>query len=325
MNQILLTDIDNNKKKDNKRKSTTNSNDLKKIIVFFGLIILIFGIAIGGIYGYKIYKNNKKDENVVSEPQLSLEETDEYVKIIAKSEIGIDKIIYSWNDEEEKVEELNGVTSQEETMSIPEGDNKLKVKIIDINGQEIETVKEFSRHTESGSDKITINVSVIENEGKLRIVATSSESPIKYISYKWNDEEEIKVEAQNEEDTNLETTTDIKRGLNTILITAEDNNGNLNNVSRDFEGRLKPVIEVYKEGNRIYMKVSHDKGLKEIQYTINGKNLAYNEEYSGYNPEETDVEFSFELQEGENTVIIKAISNEETEADFIGTKNYTEQ
>ena len=60
MNQILLTDNDNIKRKNDKRKSTSNSNDLKKIIVFFAIVIIVFGIAIGGIYGYKIYKNNKK-------------------------------------------------------------------------------------------------------------------------------------------------------------------------------------------------------------------------------------------------------------------------
>ena len=325
MNQILLTDNDNIKRKNDKRKSTSNSNDLKKIIVFFAIVIIVFGIAIGGIYGYRIYKNNKKENVIISAPQLSLEETDESIKIIAKSEIGIDKIIYSWNEDEEVVKEVNGRTSHEEKMDIPEGNNELKIKIIDINGQETEKTKEFTRQQEIDNDKITINVSVIENEGKLRIVATSLEAPIKYISYKWNEEDEIKVEAQNEEDTSLETTIDIKRGLNTVIITAEDVNGNSNNVSKNFNGKLKPEIEVYTEGNKLYMKVSHDKGFEKVEFTVNGIKYTYDENTSVYDPEKTSLEYYFDLVEGENTLIIKATSTEGTETEYSGRCNYTAQ
>ena len=125
MNQILLTNNDNNNKKNNdKNYNKNNSNDIKKIITFFAVVILVFGIAIGGVYGYKIYKNNNK-EKTIGEPELSLESTDEEVTIIAKAEGGISKIIYQWNDGEENIKELGGRTKQEEKIGIPIGNNKL--------------------------------------------------------------------------------------------------------------------------------------------------------------------------------------------------------
>ena len=122
MNQILLTDNYKNSNK-NKRSNMNSSNDTKKIILFFSIVILIFGIAIIGVYGYKIYNNSNKKEMVIAKPQLSLEETEESVTIIANADAGISRIIYTWNDEEPTEVDMNGRTSHEEQMEIPVGEN----------------------------------------------------------------------------------------------------------------------------------------------------------------------------------------------------------
>lgn len=318
MNQILLTDNDNNRKKSNRN----NSSDIKKIITFFGVVILIFGIAMGGTKGYEIYKNRTNKEKPIGKPQLSLEETDKDVTIIAKAESGISKIIYSWNDEEENIRELNGRTSQEENMQIPDGNNTLKVKIIDKMGQEIETTKDFYR-TEENSEKIEINTSVTEG-GELKIVVTS-ELPIKYMSYKWNDNEEIKTEVQEENKKNMETTISIIRGKNTLNIKVEDIEGNINSLDKKFEGRLKPEFNVYKDGDRLYIIITHDKGFKKIDFKVNGIDRTYDENISGYDGEKQEQEFYFTLQEGRNEVEVKAVSNEDTEAEYKGQCDYTAQ
>lgn len=324
MNQILLTNNDNNNKKNNdKNYNKNNSNDIKKIITFFAVVILVFGIAIGGVYGYKIYKNNNK-EKTIGEPELSLESTDEEVTIIAKAEGGISKIIYQWNDGEENIKELGGRTKQEEKIGIPIGNNILKVKVIDQLGQERETTESFTKAGQENSDKIKISLDVIkegEEKGKLKILVTS-ELPIKYMTYRWNEEEETKIETEEgEEKTSLETNIEVKRGKNSIIVFAEDMEGNNNSVENKYDGRLKPEFEVYREDNRLYMKITHDKGFKKIDFIINGQELTYDETKADYNSEKQIVEYYFNLQEGENSVEITAYSNEDTNDTYEGRCN----
>ena len=327
MNQILLTDDSNNNKKrnnnnrynNNRNVNKSNSNDIKKIIIFFAVVIIVFGIAIGGVYGYKIYKNNKEQETTNKRLVLELEEVENEVRIVAESEAGIDRIIYTWNGEDTTETPGNGGQNYEKLVQIPEGESTLNVKLIDVNGQETEKNLNFSR-PQLNSDKIVIDTSV-ENNGKLKIVATS-ELPIEYLSYKWNEDEEIIIEPQNQGDTSIETTTDILRGQNTITITAVDTEGNTNSVQKPFDGQLNPEIEVYTEGNRLYMKISHDMGFEKVEFNVNGTQYYYDENFSGYDAQKQEIEYYFDLIEGENTVIIRAISNEGTENTYAGKCNY---
>ena len=275
------------------------------------------------IYGYKIFRNSNKEETI-GEPSISLENTNEEVTIIAKAEAGISKIIYQWNDEEENVKELGGRTKQEEKIDIPVGNNTLKVKIIDQLGQERETTESFTRAGQENSDKIKISLDVIkegEEKGKLKILVTS-ELPIKYITYRWNEEEETKIETEEgEENTSLETNIEVKRGKNSIIVFAEDMEGNNNSVENKYDGRLKPEFEVYREDNRLYMKITHDKGFKKIEFNINGLELTYDETKADYDSEKQTVEYYLNLQEGENYVKITAYSNEDTNDTYEGRCN----
>ena len=137
------------------------------------------------------------------------------------------------------------------------------------------------------------------------------------------DEEEIKVEAQNKGDVSIEATTDILRGQNTITITAVDTEGNKNSIQKNFDGRLKPEFDVHIEGNRLYMKISHDMGFEKVEFSVNGAEYVYDENFVEYDAQKQEIEYYFDLVEGENTVIIKAVSNEETEDTYAGKCNYT--
>lgn len=317
MNQILLTDNYKNSNK-NKRSNMNSSNDTKKIILFFSIVILIFGIAIIGVYGYKIYNNSNKKEMVIAKPQLSLEETEESVTIIANADAGISRIIYTWNDEEPTEVDMNGRTSHEEQMEIPVGENTLKVKVIDANGEEIESTKQFSKVY----DEKPIIATEIGEDAKLTITATD-ETAIKYIKYKWNDEEPTTVEAQTETDTVIEVKIDVKRGKNTLTVTAVDLNNNEETLSKTFNGVNKPIIEVTKQGDEVYMKISHDMGFERVDFSINGQIYTYNEDYSGYDASTKELEYRIKLKQGENIVIITAVSTEGTEETYKGKCSYT--
>jgi len=324
MNQILLTNNNKNKKKkNNKNISRNNSNDIKKIIVFFSIVILVFGIAIGGVYGYKLLRKNQ-EETTISKPEISLQELEqeegqiEEVTIIAKSKIGISKIIYTWNDEQEQVKELNGRTSHEEKIEIPYGESILKVTVIDQNGEEIETTKEFIRQAQ----KPTIELDKTIGNGKVKIIATDETSKMKYITYKWNEEEEIKIEAQAEEDTVIETIIDVKRGKNKLTINAVNMNDVEETIEETLNGVNNPEIKVTKRDNKLYMKITHDMGFEKIEFYVNGTIYTYDKNFSGYDAAKQEIEYYFNLKEGENIVIIKAISTEKTEAIYKGKSNY---
>lgn len=339
MNQILLTEEPNNKKEKIKKTRGTANNaiDIKKIIVFFSIVIIVFGIALVGFYGYRTY--NKKTKGGSQNPsiqeqinplQLSLEKTDltqegdeedkqvQEATIIASSGYGIDKIIYSWNDEEEIVKKYNGNKDVREELSVPAGENSLYVKVTDLNGEEKETTTDFS----------IINIElqpVIETSivnGQLKIVATS-QIPLKNIKYFWENDDEIIVEPESDEEISIETTIDVKRETNKITIIATDYNGNNQVVNRTFIGKEKPEITVTKKGDKIHMIVTHYKGIKSIVFEINGKTYVYDENSSAYDESKTEIEYYFNLEEGENKIYITATSLEDTVETSRKRCNYT--
>lgn len=321
MNQILLTNNQDIKKRRSGNYNKNNSGDMKKIIIFFAIAILIFAIAIIGIYAFKISKTDDEEETT-EKPELSLEQTENQVKIIAKADAGINKIIYKWNEEEEQEVKMNGRTKHEEALDIPEGRNTLYVTVIDENDDEIEKSKEF--YIEE-TEKIIIELDETIGNGKVKITATDENDTIKYITYKWNEEEEVTIEAEEENQTVLETTIDVRRGKNTLTVTAVNGLAESETVEKIFNGVNNPIIEVTKDENMLYMRITHDLGLKEIKFTINGQDYIYDENFSGYNDETKEISYKYNLREGENTVIIDAVSTEGTKASYRGKCNYSAQ
>ena len=319
MNQILLTENYKNTNK-NSKNNGNNNYDIKKIILFFAIAILILGIAIISVYGYKIFTNKNKEDESAQKPQVSLvEESESDVIIIkAEAEAGISKIVYTWNDEEPNEIDMNGRTSHEEQLEIPNGENKLNVKIIDNNGDEIESTKEFTKISTQGP---TIEAEVVEYD-KLKITATD-ETAMKYIKYRWNDEEDTIVKAESVNETFIETITELRDGTNRITITAVDSDGNEEVFTNPYMLLRRPSIDVSQQDGELYMKIFHEKGFEKVEFSVNGKIYKYDENYSGYDETTKELEYKFSLQEGENTVIILAVSNEGTERTYKGKCQYT--
>lgn len=330
MNQILLTDNDKYKKNDNQKNkynnynksNTRNSADMKKIMLFFGVAILIFGVALIGVYGFKSLKKDKPTPIVDSKPQITIEkiEGSEEIKIIAKSEIGINKIIYTWNDGEQEELEMGGRTSHEQAMQLPTGENTLYIKVIDNNGKESETRETFTNITDKEKPKIEIDDKI--GNGKIKITATD-ETEMQYITYRWNNDADTKVEVTNEGDTLIEETIDAIRGQNILTITAVDKANNSSTEEKTCIVVNKPEIEIWTEGELLYMKMSHDKGFKKIEFALNGQIYTYDSNFSGYDPDKKVIEYTFKLMQGENTVVIVAISNEDSQDTYKGKTTYT--
>lgn len=315
MNQILLTNNYNNSNKKNK----DNSSNIRNIIIFSSVAIIIFALVMIGVYVYKISKNNNKEQEITM-PELTLEETDSQVTIIAKSSVGISKIIYVWNNEEPVEMNMNGVVDYQEQMDIPEGDSTLNVKVIDLNNQEIESNHSFTKEI---TNKPTIET-VIGEDARLKITATATEgTAMAYLTYKWNDEEETTVNAANETDAVIEATIDVKRGENILTVTAVNTEGKSEKIEKKFNGVNNPIIEVTKSGSKLNMKISHDMGFEKIEFYLNGQIYTYDENYAGYDSTKKELEYILDLQEGENIIIIVATSTEGTQATYQGKCEYT--
>lgn len=315
MNQILSTE----EPKKTKQKQTNNSGDLKKIIKIFGITILIFGAALIGVYSYKIFNNNNK----ITKPEIILGEIEENAKIIAKAEAGISRIIYYWDNNDQVEKSLNGTTEYEEIVSIPNGENTLTVKIIDKNGQTIEANNTYIGIKDTEKPKIEV-----ASEDKTKIIVTD-ETELAYVTYKWegeDDENLVKVEAEPEEGETVAKKIEIdviaKEGTNILEITAVDTAGNIETLRKTYKGVKDPEIEVYREGEKLYLRITHELGFKKVEFSVNGKNVVYDQNLSIYDATKQELFYYFDLIEGKNEVIITATSNEDTTKTYAGQCQY---
>ena len=60
----------------------------------------------------------------------------------------------------------------------------------------------------------------------------------------------------------------------------------------------------------VNISVTHDMGFKKIEFIINNDVYVYDENFSKYDKNKTEVEFDFPLKEGENKVQVNAYSLE---------------
>lgn len=317
MNQILSTEDPNKKNKTKK----TNSADFNKIIKVFCIAIFIFGAILIGIYAYKLL--NKKKTSKIAKPEITLEEFDDNAKIVAKAEAGINKVIYYWNSEEQTEKPLNGSSEYNEAIEIPNGENTLTVKVIDQNGQVVETSGTYIGTKDTEKPKI-----VVDEEEKTKIIITD-ETELAYVTYKWEDEDDqnlVKVEAQPEEGEEIPKKIEInvtaKKGTNTLIVTAVDATGNTETLKKIYKGVTDPEIEVYREGKKLYLKITHELGFKKVEFSINGQSMTYDDKYSKYEATKKELFYSFDLKDGKNEVAIVATSNEDTTKTYVGQCQY---
>lgn len=316
MNQILSTE-DPNKRK---TKTTNNSEDFKKIVKVFGILILIFGAALVGIYAYKLMNGTKKTK--FAKPEIVLEELNEKATITVKSEAGINKITYYWNDNEQTEKSLNGSSEYSESIEIPKGENILTVKVFDRNDQESETTKEYLGTKDTEKPIIDVD----KSDGT---VIVTDETELSYVTYKWEDEDDdttVKVEAEPKEGEEIAKEIKIpitpKKGKNTLIITAVDAAGNTDTLKKIYSGIRDPEIEVYRDGEYLYMTIKHELGFKKIEFTVNGQTMIYDENYKSYDATKSKLEYKFQLKEGKNELAIIATSNEDTTKKYNGQCQY---
>jgi len=309
MNQILATHNNANNKK---------TIDTNKIIMIFSICIIVFGIIVIPVAGYNLYNNvsERKKSQKLTNPEISIEQIEDSIKISAKYEKGISGIVYTWNDGDYYEINLNGTTTIERLIDLidNEGENTLKVEVIGTDGRKNEIIKTFiiedTSDVEAENYKPIIQWILNYDDNTITTIATD-ETALKYMKYQWDDDEPVIIEKSEDATNRLNVDIEIKRGQHKLVITAEDEDGNISTKSGNFKGVKKPEISAIKYGDIVEITVSHDMGFKRIEFIINDKIYVYDESYSGYSQTNTSLLYKVTLKEGENIIQVRAESLEE--------------
>lgn len=303
MNQIL--DYNPNK------SSGGGSSGSDKIVRVFAGLLAIFAICLvaGGAYG--LYKNSQKTEVVADAPteaKIEVEQGETTAIIKVSHDKAIEKLIYSWDSEKENNIKGTGKSSMESEIPLLAGTHTLNVKVTDIDGVETSYQEEFT--SEAGEDKIYPVIDLdITDDKKLKITATD-ETAIEFVTYRWNDGEEMRVDVSEEDGKTITFDIEILKGKNDILIVAVDKNSNSTTETKTFTGVTKPDITVTIAADKksAEVKCYHENGIKDITLKIN--DVDYDVDLAGQT--HTDITFPIELAEGNNVIVVSATSVDDT-------------
>ena len=301
MNQILATNTNSSKKTRN-----TGPTDIKKVMKVFLISMLIFGVFLIGLGVYSIYKQNKNKNQENTKPVITIAQKDDETVILTVShDKAIEAIEYSWNDEETEKITGNARKYIEQEIAIPGGSNKLTVKAIDVNGQEISTSKEYTT-------KDIINIDTSGN--KLKITA-ENKTEISYMTYRWNEEEETKVEINSK---TVEQEIDIPVGENTLTVILVDVNNETITKEQKVKGVMRPTIEVtLDEAKENYLiTIKDETGLSKVDVVIRGETKTVTVENG-----KKELKYKIKLNTGdENKLEITAYNTDGIASDTIRKK-----
>ena len=292
MNQILSVEMDTKK---NKNKGPAN---IKSVIKFFAIALIVFAVFLIAIGAYTMYKNSKNNHSN-AKPQISIEnKSEDTIMLKISHDKSIKEITYKWNEEEENKISGDNKKYVEAQIDIPSGTNILTVNATDTNGQTTIYKKKYELGTidiklESSGAKVKINV--------------ESEKNISYITYRWDEEEEKKIDVNEK---TFEKEIETIKGTHTLTVVAVDEENNTNKIDKKVVGVTKPKISVSLEGYDYYViKITDEDALSKIEFIA---------EDGTKTEETTDKEFEYKipLKKGnENNLTIKAYNSNNVETE----------
>lgn len=260
MNQILITG-------EEKLKKEKNVLPVKTIVLFFAICIIILGICMisGSVYA-KDKINGVVEASAKPQVEINRNDDDNTIEINVKHIRNITRIVYKWNDEDEKIlYGENGESSKEvsETIDLIGGNNSLSVEITEENGQTVTYNKTYN-----------VNIPKIELEAVsngVKIIV-SSEVEINYISYSWDDGEtkEITVGEKNHEET-IST----PKGQHELKIEVVDENDSKAYKTQKVVGDTEPTLTIkpqYVDDGQIAFVINaeDDEKITKVEITHNG-------------------------------------------------------
>lgn len=316
MNQILMTEAVN-KNARNKSK-ISNSSDITAVVRFFAIIIMVFGLALSGSSAFGMVQNIQENKNK-SIPVVSAERNGNSVKVIVKNDIGIKTIKYSWNDSTETVVQGRNKNQVETTINIIPGDNKLNMTVIDSNNGTTTYVKNYVQEEKDTTEPVI----TVQNEDPRIKITVTDDTALDYIIYKYGDNEEVKVEASEDNPTKIEAYIDnVLETQVTLKIEAVDKAQNFATKEQQVKGATKPKIEVVSDPtdqSYLIIRASDNEGLRMVVFYIN------EDEYKT-DPNTSlnmkNFEYRQKVPKGETTIKVHAYNLSEQVSEFEGIYTY---
>ncbi len=292
MNQILS--IDNSKKEKARKNRTRNSGpiEIESILKFFSIAILIFGVLMVASGSYSMYKETSEGSSSIN-PSISVEQvTDTEVLLKVSHDKALSIVKYQWNEEEETPIECNGRRQIETNIELPSGTNTLKVYAKDVNGKETEFSKVYTVEKD-----IEIN---IEANGNNIVLTASGKDILQYITYRWDEEEETKVDINDYE---TEQTIEIPKGLHKLTVIAVDVNNKTETEEQEINGVTKPELQITTDGSNFIINATDEQGIKKIEFIVNDeKQYVLNLDEVLPLEQRKEFEYAFPLNDGENII-----------------------
>lgn len=317
MNQIL----DYNPISNGENRRNSNNSGTDKIVKVFALLLIIFAICLIGIGIYnKVQNSSKSDVGNVAPTKAVITTTKDgtTLKITVSHDKNLAKLIYNWNTNSEKTVSIATGKTFETTIDIPAGNNTLNLQVIDEVGNKTEYSEEML--SEDGVDIIEPNIEYKITDDKKIEIKVKDETAIDFITYRWNDEEETKVEAEEDGQLQIVKEIEIKKGENNLTIVAVDKANNTASIQQVFTGLTQPNIQVVlsEDKSKLVVTCTHENGISKIEYTLNDKPFAAELE-----EKPKDVQFEQQLDEGYNKIILTVTSIDDTSTTFGGECTYT--
>lgn len=303
MNQILITE------KGNKGKGI--GIDTKKVIAIFATLSIAFALIFVIPKTYNLIKEKGKIGTPIdklNKPEITISREDNVCKIDIAYDVGIDKITYWWNDDEVIEKNMNGSTSPISLQLMIPGNlsNIIHVKVTGIDGSSNELNQIFN---EEGD----FVVYWYHREGTNEMdITAKSVNGIKQITYEWEGEEPVTVEATGEDEKEFTTTIEIKRGTNKLYVTATDLEGNIKQKEELIVGRHIPEITAtIREKHMLEIHVIHDMGFKKIVIHLNGEEFVYDENHPDYSTQTKNLGVDVEVPTGTVELEVEVYTLEE--------------
>ena len=187
-------------------------NNITKIVKAFCIIIIVFSLffIVQGTYAL-VTKDSKTKIGAKSDSTPNVNVTSQGGKAILdiSHSKGISKVEYSWNDGEKTSIDENNKTQIKEELVVPNGDCVLNITIVDSDGIETKCEKKFEYDPSTDVTLPEINIKAVP--GKITIEAKDNVE-MSYITYKWNDEQENKVEVSGDDKTKITQEIEVKKG-----------------------------------------------------------------------------------------------------------------
>lgn len=292
MNQILAVE---NKKKKSKKNKSSSQIEIKNIVMFFAVVIVVFGTFLIGQGSYAIYQESK-GKNKEDLPNVKVSRVNDTIILDVTSKHVIEKLKYSWNNSEETVIPVEDTHVEEEITLLIES-SILNIIVEDETGRAIKYRKEFNLE---GIDitKPKIDIKPEDNQGNIKIIA-EDETEISYITYKVNDEDEIRIDKTETEEKSIVYILKLERGQNKVIVTAVDKTGNIEIKEKEVVVSEAPEIQLIQNAKTLTVVVKDTDGIKDLEINLNGKI------YTGSDINQKEVRLPVQLENGVNTIKIK--------------------